>query len=345
MRWTADRDRVRQAFETVKPALSAYSMAALHCLRVEAADGRVKVEASSFDLTIDTSFAAAVAEEGVALIPASRLLAWLSKAPDETVEVSASDETVEVSAGGALMSTRTVDLSEWPQIRRPDGDTFDVDADTWAKIRRLIPFASTDQSRPTLCAIRFDGDGVWATDSYQAAHLAGHFDEATLPVAAVSAVDVGDTVQVTVDSRHAVLSCGETTWTCRLIEGQYPNVAGVFPSGDHEVEIDCDRAELADALKRALALDSAATTAARLDLSSDHLEVRIDVPDVASGVEHVDAGVTGSLPSVAFAPRRLLALLAADSSERVTLKGVDALKAWVSAGDDLVVLLMPMRVS
>ena len=334
----------RSALEVAKPALNGGHLAVLHGFRITAASGRVTVEASDIDMSIATSFPANVETDGDLVIPGRQLLAWLAKVPDGAVTVHTDDTGVNITAGTAAMSSGFIDVAEWPRRPEVTGAAVAIDEATWARVRGLRPFAGTDQ--PALCVIRLDADGVWATDSYMAAHLnAGGFPEASIPTAAVSAVDVDTELALTVDDRHGRIVSGDTVWTFNLSQAPFPQVARLIPNDGLTVELDVDRSELADALDRARALDPKSETPVLLVPKGDHLEVRLRIVDVASSVEHVDAGVTGTLAQVGFAPRRLLAMLKTSAAERVTLKGTDGLKPWVTVEDDLVVLLMPMRVA
>ena len=91
---------------------------------------------------------------------------------------------------------------------------FTLDASAVALVRRTLYAASRDDERPVLCAVRFSGDTVVATDSYRLA--CAYFDGEPLP-------------DVTLDAR-AVKTALPWSGDWSPAKGEVPVPVGEYPT-------------------------------------------------------------------------------------------------------------------
>ncbi|MEY3020008.1 MAG: hypothetical protein RLZZ272_992, partial [Actinomycetota bacterium] len=164
-----------------------------------------------------------------------------------------------------------------------------------------------------------------------------------------------EAVTVVLEAGQVSFLFGERRLTSRLIEGSYPDYRSLFPDA-HEVDVTIDRAALTEALQRVSVIASAQTnTPVVLAISEGGVDVTASNQEAGDAMESVEAAVNGA-PSegmeIAFNPVYLIAGLEAAGTERVRLELRDGLRAAVIRPvgaedeiDDLVYLLMPMRVS
>lgn len=346
MRATVDRRAFVAALRTVVPAATkGQGIAALAGVRIDVAASGVDLCCTNLDLTIGTTIDAPGSDKGSAIVPAALLLRIVSAMGGESVTVDGDATKVAVTSGEAVASLRAIDLDAWPKVAEPDGPLVELDAVTVDLLARILPMASTDANRPMLGGVHFVGGRAACTDSYRLGVLDGLPDlgPATVPADTLRAVVAdGAGVQVVVGDRQASFSVGPTTWTTRLIEGEFPQFARLLPdSSPHALVVDRDAA--LGAVRRVQAIGADPQTVrlhpdgGKLLLSMAAADVG-DVTDVVSASGDVDF-------DVAFTAPYLGDLLEAVEPGEVTFGLVDNLKPAVVKDGRLTLLIMPVRTS
>lgn len=353
MLWRAERDVLRQAVDTVRPAVGRAHIPVLSGIRLDVDEhGTLTATGSDLDLTIITTAKGATVTPGTIVVPARLLSSWLGKAPSGAIELEhdTSAGTVTFTGQGASLTLHALNTDEWPRIQQPEGAPVILDDPAWARIRTILPFASTDDSRPALCMIQLTAEGAWATDSFRLAWAQVDVPaEANLPAETLrliaKAVPDG-ALSMTVDDRTARFERDGTAWTCRLNAAEPPNCARLIPGEDPPCSITFDLAAFTDALGRHVLLsDPKNVTPAKLTVTGEQMGVTSRAQDVGETADLVDCATTGDVPVVAFNPHYLGSVLAAHDLDRPTLSGFDGLKPWVAKSEGLLTLIMPVRVA
>lgn len=353
MKARIERDELRRALRTVLPAVGRGSLAVLNGVHVDATDEGLRLTATDLQLTITAQVSAEVSEPGVLVAPARLLAAFVDKAPAGAIGLGLDDHDVTVDAGDSTARVRALPADEWPRIHPADGDPVTLTSTHVDLIRRILPFAGTDDTRPVLTGLFVSGATAATTDSYRLgeAHLDGaDLPTAVIPVAAVTAALKGadDEVELTVGGRHATFTHGGSSWTTVLIEGDFPDYGKLLRrTSPHSLTFNAQR--LADALGRV------GVVGGPLDTNGNRPPVRIE-RDGDKAVVYQNAQDVGRIDDVvpcdgdfdgAFGlnPQFLADLIAAADSEDVTLGLVDSLKPVECIVDDLMLLLMPTRLA
>ena len=249
---------VDAARRAAAPAAIAQHRPTLAGVRLENDRDTLTVTGTDLDLTIEATVKVAADAGGTVVIPARTLTTCVKALPAGPVNIfyEGVGRFEIIARGGPIYRLAVIDADDWPDLSL-DGDPRPTAACEWAAlaeaIKRVAIAASTDEARPILtgvCLAARHGGGVelTATDSYRlaTAHTAdgegwgaaipdtdGTPGHALIPATALQAlVAVADdegTASVTITDRAARIRVGPTTVTTRLIEGNYPLMAGPDP--------------------------------------------------------------------------------------------------------------------
>ncbi len=242
------------------------SIPILACVRLDAEGQTVLLTGTSIDQT--ASYAITVAEPVPApiavLISIAELQAVLKTAQGPDIEIEPGKDAVTITATvagqGIGRRIETPDIQDWPELATP-ADTKSVELGFLASLRRVLAFASPDDSRPLLKAAYLDvsakaGHRIVATDSRRLTVLPCGI----LPLAESVIVPStkflnwskleGET-RIGAGKGVFTLRCGPWTYTAKTVEGQYPRWSQVVPAygGDRTLELsEADAAMLIKAM-------------------------------------------------------------------------------------------------
>lgn len=240
MHVTVNITNLKAALLAVKPAIPSRSsvLPVLNGVRVEAGGGKLAVAATDLDLTIETFVPAEVVKAGVVIIPHKLLSSILQGKKPVTLRTVEGTDEVEVSG---LVTARlvTLPLAEYPRL--PDAGDFPRQLPVdMGMVARVLPAASSEDSRPILTGVFFDGAAVVATDSYRlhkATTVDVEYPQLLIPSSALAVVakavvgkpKMACTMLLPAEDQEdrftrwsVQFRAGTTTWTSRLIEGEFP---------------------------------------------------------------------------------------------------------------------------
>ena len=364
MKFRCERDVLLDALATAGRAVTGRggALPVLAGVRLDIADGRLRIVGSDLDLTIRTEVDVATGESGSTVLP-SRLINDIIRSLDTgAVDIEIDSEEARVSAGRSQFTVRTLPVDDFPNLGEPSGEEVTVSADELsAGLRQVVLAASVDDARPILTGVLMTAEEgglrLVATDSYRLAmrdlpgtSILSRDQTVLVPSRALEVVGrlLGDVDDLTIclGEREAVFTVGDVQVVTSLIVGEYPNYRALIPD-DHPNSLVVERDDMLDALRRVrlLATDN---TPVRLEMSGDGLELIAITQDIGQAHETVDATYDGEDLTVAFNPAYLIAGLEVCPDEELRLETCDALKPAVIRGvedSDFLYLLMPVRVS
>jgi len=339
-------------------------------VKIEAAEGRLTLNATDMDLDMVDSVGANVETPGAITVSAHTLYDIVRKLPEGSqVELNASgDGQMQLSAGRSRFTLSCLPTDEFPVLSGGElPHNFNVTA---AELRSLIDrtkFAiSTEETRYYLNGIylhKADRDGVdvlraVATDGHRLASV-----EAPLPVGSENMPGVivprkavtelrklidesGDEVAISMSESKIRFSFDNAVLTSKLIDGTFPDYQRVIPSGnDKDMEVNCKL--FSDAVDRVSAISSEKSRAIKLVLSSGLLALSASSPEHGSAEEEIEVTYEGDSVEIGFNSAYLLditrqiegdtALVSlADGNSPTILREMDDASALY--------VIMPMRV-
>ena len=297
MKLTLTQSDLNHALRTVSRAIASRpSHPVLAHVLMAAANGELRLTAYNLDLGITTAVVAMVDTAGAITIP-YRLLADIIGRLDPA-------DVVTLLADGDAVTIKTVSGS----YKLPGGPSEDypalpaVEASGAASVAfeaAVMPAAATDEAKQILNGIHIRvANGVMtqeATDGHRLSirsyPTAAPDMDLTIPVRNVQRID-GD-VLLTVDKQQAVMVTADgTTIVSRLIDGAYPNVQALIPTGFAHT-LTCDRKQLLHALERVGCIGDII----KLTAAQQSLTITAET-DASSGAESITT--TGTMPTCAF---------------------------------------------
>ena len=249
MKFTCEKYLLSLAVSTEgRAAASRSPVAALEGLLLEAGESGVRVTGFDLKKGIYTNFAADVAEPGSVVISARLFGEIVRKLPDGIVTV-ASDEynTVNVRCGNADYNVAGTPSEDYPELPSMDhGSNITVSQETLSSMIAQTSFAiSTHESRPVYTGALLEVENgvltMVAVDGYRLALRRETVDNCDVdmvrfivPGSALTDVEkicmnAGETVTVTVGSKHVCFSVGDTVLISRRLEGEFLNYRKTVP--------------------------------------------------------------------------------------------------------------------
>jgi DNA polymerase III subunit beta len=320
------------------------------------------------DLTIQTEVTVSGGADGNSVVPA-RLAVDIVRALEPgavSVEAIAEEDLVRISSGRSQFALRSLPVDEFPRLPTPAEDGVTLDAKVLAAaLRQVVRAASGDDARPVLTGVLMAADEAGlklvATDSYRLAvrELPGSTalavgQKVLVPSRALAelqrllgGVSDGGDITLRLGEYEAAFDLGPTRLTTRLLQGDYPNYAGLIPAR-YPNRLIVGREALLDAVRRVKLMVRDANTPVRMALRADGIELTVVTPDLGQATEEVDAKYEGAEMTIAFNPAYLIDGAEAIDGDEVALEALDGTKPATlraTEGGDYLYLLMPVRVS
>ena len=314
--------------------------------------GTVTLSAFDYEVSARITVAADVEEAGTVLV-LGRLLADISRnLPAKPVDVVTEGSKVQVTCGSSRFSLLQMPADEYPTLPTSPEGTGTIDGSVFTQaVSQVSIAADRGDSLPILTGVRVEVDGetmtLIATDRYRLAMRELTWSPGT-PDASHVALIPARTLSETARSLGAVGSidialgsaaggdglvgfeAGQRHTTSRLLDGEYPKVAKIFPTTS-ETETVIATAELIEAVKR-VALVAERTTPVRLRFSEGQLAIEAGTGEDAQASEALEASVSGPDITVAFNPGYLLDGLGALGTEWTRMSFTGPLKAAMITG-------------
>jgi DNA polymerase-3 subunit beta len=369
VKFRCERDVLVEALGTTGRAAASKGTGpvVLSGVHLQVTGDQLRLAGNDRDLTIQTEVTVSGSQDGTCVIPA-RLAVDIVRALEPgavTVETS-DDELVRISSGRSQFSLRSLPVDEFPRLPTPAEDGVTLEAPTLTvALRQVVRAASSDDARPVLTGVLLAADEAGlklvATDSYRLAvrELPGSTvlqigQKVLVPSRALAELQrllsgVGDNGEITLrlGEFEAAFDIGPTRLTTRLLQGDYPNYAGLIPS-HYPNRLTIGREPLLDAVRRVKLMVRDANTPVRIALRAEGIELTVVTPDLGQAIEEVDAKYEGTEMTIAFNPAYLIDGVEAIDGDEVTLEAQDGTKPATlraTEGGDYLYLLMPVRVS
>lgn len=343
-------------------------------LKIEAANGRVRVCGGDRELGVWAEVRAETLEHGVALVPGRRFAQVVDAVARDQLQVALVGARLELTAGAARFCLLTLPVRDYQDLPALPPVVGTVDAGELRQaVGQVAAAASRERSTPVLGGVRLelgaDRLTLAALDRYRCAvrslawqpECAGPSASVALAPAPAMAEAVGalpaerrvGLVLAEHDGGRLLgLRCAGGRAAVRLLTGEIPRYDSLFPAEFASVAV-AEREPLVRALRR-VALVTESRSPVRLGVSAG--SIRLDggsqVEDIAS--EAVDAKLDGPALEIAFDPSLLLDGLTAITTPVVELALTTATGKAVLRGradldaeadDAFRYLVMPVRLA
>ncbi len=311
----------------------------------EVSDNALTLTASDSEVTLKTSLEVdSVEEEGRIAIPAKQIMDLLKELPDQPITIATMDENCFQciwSSGNSILPY--VNANDFPAVAQPDESAIHItmSAETLIDgISGTVYATSDDDIRPVLSAILFDIDTdhttlvasdthkliCYTTADVQAKEKAS-FILHKKPANILKSIVKDEEVDIAFDGKIATFRFGESSATCQLMVGKYPNYRNVIPTNNSSI-LKIDRVLLLNTVRRVAVCANKASSHIRVDLGEGFIEITAqDTGFNTKAFEHINCSYEGDEISIGFKSTFLIEILSNMNCNEVEIKFADARKA------------------
>lgn len=370
MRLTIAHDDLTQAIQMASRAVpTRTTLPALSGVLLEAADQRLKVQATDLDMGIESVVPADVYQAGAILLPARYLAEIARRIPDGMVdlEVDEGNYTSTIRWGDSEFVIHGQSADHFPGFPASEsGVEVRVAREKLRSVLEGTLFAvSQDETRPILTGVQLtlNGQGMLAlsTDGFRIAHRrsAAHLDGAADNISVVAPgknlnellrVMGGDgDVAIMATQNHIFFDLGRARFFTRLLDGTYPAVMDLIPR-EFKTRLTLNRQLFHDACERVSLLSDPLqkSFATMMSWSDGRLTLSASSAAVGRAREEIPVRADGEQVELIFNARLLAEGLRSSTADTVVLEisgPLTAARLTSPEDDGFMYVLMPMRPS
>ena len=365
MRFSINKVELQNAISVVLKGVSTRStLPVLSGILITAERDRINLQTTDLEVSIQYSAPALVEEEGRAVVPGKLFSEIVKNLPDAAVHVRVEEEQAFITCDTSSFSIKALNPDDFPGFPAVDvQQRIEIPFSQFASmVKRVSRVVSRDESRPILTGVLVTLESgllrMVATDSYRLA-----VTEATLSSAAddFQAVISGSflseiaslpkteaNISLALAENQIVVSCQDTVFINRRIEGNFPNYKQLLPD-TYVTRATVDVDHLVAGVKRA-SLMGPSSSPVRFDLNvaSQTTQISAASQDIGSAQETLACEIEGEDIEIAFNYAYVLEGLAAVSSDEVYLEVQSSMKPGIfraPAPENYLYLVMPVRLS
>jgi DNA polymerase-3 subunit beta len=332
----------------------------MESFQVEASTLGIHVTATNLETTIRAHITKCVVNEaGAVCIPAKMFTESIRalKGQDITIETDAAFGVAITSASGRYKIAGLSDeYFPAPMATPAPTDTSPIGIPAiylYYAIAKTLPFASTDELRPQMCGINFDGQEAAATDANKLFHLPIQLDTASfiMPKKVAHLLKAilpqcDELVSFSQSDRGLFFHCDNYLIQGVKIDQNYPNYRAVIPT-DTPIELSIGKSDLLASLRRISLYADLNLGAARLTCSEGKLTIKAQDTDFGKEAqEELNCEYSGDQFSIAFNAKILTSVVSNFDGDTITFNFSTPHKAaLVADGSDLKGLVMPVMVT
>ena len=368
MIFTMNSQDLLEGLNTVTRALSARSpKQILEGILISAEDNRVCMTCSDGSLVIECTNAAAIQEEGQAVLPGKLFTELIRKMPVGDVSISVTDRRTAVIRCMKNRSLAIMNADEYPEIHPlQTGTAVKIPQNKLRDMISRVVFAiATDESRQiltgSLLEVSHSEARLVALDGFRLA-MQKLFQPFELPegVEVVRAIIPGKVLNelsrilpdddafctMLFDRNRMQCTFGNIRLASGLLAGEYIDYRRILPS-DFKTEARANRVSVQDAIDRAsLMAREGKNNLIRMSFHDDVLKITSNA-ELGDVEEEMDASLNGEPIDIAFNARYITDVIRNVSDDNLCMKFNSNISPCVvvpESGDDFVYLILPVRV-
>lgn len=363
MKLSINRTELSNALSIVMKGVSTRStLPVLSGILIEAVGDKIILQATDLELSIQYSVAALVEEEGKTVVPGKLFSEIVKNLPDAAVHVEATEDQAFITCDTSSFSIRALNAEDFPGFPRVEThQQIEIPFQQFSTmVKRVSRVVSKDESRAILTGVLVELEDselkMVATDSYRLALAKTRVESETAEFSAVIAGtflnDVCSVLTTEADvtlglaENQIIITCENTLFINRRIEGNYPNYRQLLPE-DYNTRATIELPALTSSVKRAAILSSSSAPM-RFDLNNatQTIQIFVNSSDVGSVQETISCELVGDDVEIAFNSAYVTDGLSAIRGEKVHFDVQSSMKPGIFRtvdGDEYLYLIMPVR--
>src|ERR1044071_5108983 len=337
MKFTITREKLHEGLGAVAASVpTKTTLPVLANILVEATKDGLGLSATDLDISVSTTIAASVDQEGATTLPARKLVEIVKELPNASIRVTSSGEQrVQIECGRSkfkLLGLVRDEFPAFPSVKFDGG--WKVAARELQKLIGHVAFAaSTEESRPILNGVlwelRPDRMRMVATNGHRLARMESPISSTGAPatdlIVPPKALEQirrlfpeDEELEIAKGENHLGFRSPFTAVYTRLIEGPYPPYPQVIPKDNNRVAI-ADRTALTSALRRMSIIASDQTHRIPLSFNAGMLKFSVQTPDLGEAADELAIRYTGDALDIGFNANYLLEILSFVPTDEVKL--------------------------
>ncbi len=331
---------------------------------------KLTITASDLETTFSTQLPIESETNSLIALPARLLLDTLKTFPEQPLTFLKTEKnTVEISANNGKYAVAYVNGEEFPKAPQiKDSKTLSINGNILHTAINTTLFASgNDDLRPVMSGIffQFSSESLTfvATDAHKLVRYS-RFDlkseetgEFIMPKKPLQILKntlsvIEDEITIEFNETNAQYRFGDSTLTCRLIDGKYPNYEAVIPK-ENPNQMTLNRNDFLNSVKRVSIFSNKTTYQVSLMIAGASLKISAEDLDYSnSAEERLDCDYQGDDIKIGFNSRFLIEMLNGLNCEDVKLSMSMPNRAGlitpidnVQEGEDITMLVMPVMLN
>ena len=328
------------------------------------------ITASDLETTYSTQLTIESETNSLIALPARLLLDILKTFPEQPLTFLKTEKnTVEISANNGKYAVAYVNGDEFP--KRPqikDSKTLSVKGNILFTAINTTLFASgNDEFRPVMSGIffQFSTESLTfvATDAHKLVRYTRHdlkseetgefiMPKKPLQILKNTLSVIDEEITIEYNQTNVQYRIGNSTLTCRLIDGKYPNYEAVIPK-ENPNQMTLNRNDFLNSVKRVSIFSNKTTYQVSLMIAGASLKISAEDLDYSnSAEERLDCDYQGDDIKIGFNSRFLIEMLSGLSCEDIKLSMSMPNRAGLitpidstQEGEDITMLVMPVMLN
>ncbi len=285
------------------------------------------ITASDLETTFSSCIKVESESNSMLTLPARLLLDTLKTFPEQPLTFLKTEKnTVEIIANNGKYAVAYVEGDEFPKAAQvSDAKTIKITSKTlYTAINSTLFASGNDDLRPVMSGVffQFSTESLTfvATDAHKLVKYtrtdikASETAEFIMPKKPLQLLKVilqslDDEISIEYNETNAQFRFGESTLTCRLIDGKYPNYEAVIPK-ENPNQMQINRVNFLNSVKRVSIFSNKTTYQIRLNIAGTALQISAEDFDYSnSAEERIDCEYQGEDIKIGFNSRFLIEIL------------------------------------
>lgn len=367
MIFSVDKTELQNALGIVMKGVSTRStLPILSGIFIEARTDSLVMQSTDLELSVQVSLPALVEDPGKTVVPGKLFSDIVRSLPDAAVHVNIDEDesAMKLACDTSTFSIRILNADDFPGFPKVEtSKRISIPFATFATmVKRVSRVVSRDESRAILTGVLIEFEDstlkMVATDSYRLALAKAKIEDP--PIEDFSAVIAGTflndvcsvlsteaDINLELAENQIVVTCENTIFINRRIEGNYPNYRQLIPE-DYNTRATMDLATLSASVKRASILSSSSAPM-RFDLNNttQTIQIFVNSSEVGSVQETISCEMVGDDVEIAFNSSYVSDGLSVIRGEKVHFDVQSSMKPGIfrtTDEDEFLYLIMPVRI-
>ncbi len=329
---------------------------------IEAKGDRLTVQGTDLEVHVLASVFAKVEKEGSVCVNAKKFTDISRLLPKNEVVIKEEDNKLKIISGKTKYSLPTSPTDEFPQMYPfPENTSFTISGDSILEaIQKTLYATSKEESRYALQGVLFktvgDSIDVVATDGhrlalYQIEKTGTGEIEVIIPQKALNELkklttDFED-VEVASTEQYTFFKSRDWVLMTRVLEGAFPDYTQVIPE-DFSIEIQVNRKEFLEAIKRVSAIVEGEPKPTKLTLRKGVLELKTFSSEFGEAVDEIEIDYEGDEYSMGFNAKYIIDAVSVIDEDNIFIKftNPEAQTLFTPVeNQNYVVIVMPMEIN